>query len=276
MKPEQYLEHIDRLIRQRPAAAPALRSYGELVRLMVKAEPAHDPKIPEHEYLEIRRKDGFPLFSGKNLPLDLGAAAALLKKFFAHLSKTNRKDQAGLAKALEQSKNDPQWIGRLFKNILRHDEKALEVMAGQVSLDPQTLLFLGKTALRPSFSDLRRLMKKIIDEKPWGLGYCLLCGSQPDMARFTKTGKRSLHCELCGQEWAFSRIGCPFCDNRDPENLGYFEAEGEEGLRVYSCNSCHRYLKTIDSRVFEEVAPLELESLATLHLDLIANRSGYK
>jgi len=64
--------------------------------------------------------------------------------------------------------------------------------------------------------------------------------------------------------------------NRDPEDLGYFEAEGEEGLRVYFCNSCHRYLKTIDSRVFEEVAPLELESLATLHLDLIAEENGYK
>jgi len=273
---EDYLKHIERLIRQRPAAAPALGLYGELARLMIGAESVHEPKIPDREHLEIRRKNGFPLFSRNKPPLDLGAAAGLLKQFFACTSKTDREDQAGLVEALEQSENDPQWTDSLFKAILNRDERVLEVLAGQVSLDPLTLLFLGKTALRPSFSILRRLMAEIVHEKPWEQGCCPLCGSQPDMACFTKAGKRRLHCELCGTQWSFARIGCPFCENRDPESLGFFEAEGEEGLRVYVCNSCHRYLKTIDSRVFEEVAPLELESLATLHLDLIANQNGYK
>lgn len=273
---ENYLKHVDRLIRQRPAAAPALQSYAGLARLMTRAEPAHEPKRPEQEPLEIRKKEGFPFFSRPDLPVDLGAAASLLNRFFAYLSKTDRQDQAGLARALEQEKSDPQWTFSLLKAILEQDEKALASMAGQVSLDPRTLLFLGKTALKPSFSVLRHLMSEIVDKNPWGRGCCPLCGSQPDMACFTKTGKRRLHCELCGTQWIFVRIGCPFCENRDPESLGFFEAEGEEGLRVYVCNSCHGYLKTIDSCVFEEVAPLELESLATLHLDLIAEQNGYR
>jgi len=208
--------------------------------------------------------------------LDFEATSFLLNRFFSYLSETKRKDKSGLAKALEQSEKGLEWNDRLFAAILKQDEHMLAALAGEVDLDPLTLLFLGKTALRPSLEAFRRLMEEIMDEKPWHYGYCPLCGSPPDMACFTRTGKRSLHCELCGQEWAFTRIGCPFCDNRDPENLGYFEAEGEEGWRVYFCNSCHRYLKTIDSRVFEEVAPLELESLATLHLDLVANRNGYQ
>ncbi len=269
---ENYLKHIARLIRQRPAATPALKSYAGLARIMTRAEP----KRPKNGHLEIRRKEGLPLFSRQDLPVDFGAAASLLSEFFVYLSKTDREDQAGLAKAREQGENDPRWIGSVFKAILEQDEKALEVMAAQVGLDPRTLLFLGKTALRPSFSALRCLMAEIVDKIPWEQGCCPLCGSQPDMAYFTKAGKRRLHCELCGTQWTFARIGCPFCNNEEPENLGYFEAEEEEGLRVYFCGSCHRYLKTIDSRVFEEVAPLELESLATLHLDLIAEQKGYK
>ena len=276
MKSERYLKHIERLIRQRPSSGPSLRAYGELAHLMIQSEPAHQPKTAIDEHLQINGKDGVPLFSRKDLPLDFVAASLLLNRFFSHLSDTERKDKSGLAKALKQSEKDVRWNDRLFAAILKQDEHVLAAMAGGVGLVPLTLLFLGKTALRPSLEAFRHLMEDIIDEKPWDHGHCPLCGSQPDMARFTKTGKRSLHCELCGQEWAFTRIGCPFCLNRDPEGLGYFEVEGEEGLRVYFCNVCHKYLKTIDSRVFEEVAPLELESLATLHLDLVANRSGYK
>ena len=269
---ENYLKHIARLIRQRPAAAPALQSYAGLARIMTRAEP----KRPKHGHLEIRRKEGRPLFSRQDLPVDFGAAASLLNQFFADLSKMDREDQAGLAKALEQAENDPRWTGSVFKAILEQDEKALEVIASQVGLDPRTLLFLGKTALRPSSESLRCMMQESIHEKNWDHGYCPLCGSQPDMACFTKTGKRQLHCELCGEKWAFSRIGCPFCNNEEQKDLGYFEAEEEEGLRVYFCSSCHRYLKTIDTRIFEEIAPLELESLATLHLDVIAHESGFK
>ncbi|MCP4579021.1 MAG: formate dehydrogenase accessory protein FdhE [Deltaproteobacteria bacterium] len=273
---EDYLKHIDRLIRQRPSAAPALQSFRELARLMIQAAPTLDAKIPEQSHLEIRREEGFPLFSRDDLPVDFGAAAALFNQSFKYLSETDREDRTGLQKALKQSEKDPQWTEGLFKAILKQDEKALAAMAGQVGLDHPVLLFLGKTALRPSLLALRHLMGESLHEKEWGHGHCPLCGSQPDMAYFTKRGKRRLHCELCGEEWAFARIGCPFCNNEKQEDLGYFEAEGEEGLRVYFCRSCRRYIKTIDGRVFEEIAPLELESLATLHLDVIAHENGFK
>ncbi len=177
---------------------------------------------------------------------------------------------------LKKFKTDPQWDNKLLNAILQQDETGLNSMAKEVGLDPGVLLFLGKTALRPSLMALGCLMEKDMENEPWEKGYCPLCGSEPDMAWFTKTGKRLLQCELCGKQWAFARIACPFCNNREQRELGYLEAEGEEGLRIYFCKSCLRYLKTVDSRVFEEVAPLELESLATLHLDLIAGQNGYK
>jgi FdhE protein len=271
-----YLKHIDRLIEQRPAARPALISYRELASLMVQAKPILNAKRPESAHLEIQRKEGFPLFAREDLPVDFASASTLLSRFFEYLGETDREDHAALSNALKRSEEDLQWNNKLLKAILEQGEPNLNVMAEQVALDPGVLLFLGKTALRPSLIALRHLMESRMDEKEWDNGYCPLCGSQPDMACFNKKGKRRLHCELCGQEWTFARIGCPFCNERTQESLGYLEPETEEGLRVYCCQSCQRYLKTIDGRVFEEVAPLEVESLAALHLDLIAQDNGFK
>ncbi len=65
MKSERYLKHIERLIRQRPSSGPSLRSYGELARLMIQAEPAHEQKTAKNKHLQINGKDGVPPFSRK-------------------------------------------------------------------------------------------------------------------------------------------------------------------------------------------------------------------
>jgi len=42
-----------------------------------------------------------------------------------------------------------------------------------------------------------------------------------------------------------------------------------------TCEKCHQYLKTIDTRMMEMIDP-ELEDIATLHLDLLASQKGYR
>jgi FdhE protein len=273
---QDLVQHIDRLIQQRPAAKTALAPFRELALLMIQVDPHVKPVELEKGVMDIKQQEGFPLFSKEDLPLDFDAAADLLKKFLEHLGATDRNDREGLKKALKKADDTGEWSGNLFKTILEQDEKALSLIAREVDLDSKVLQFLGQVALTPSIYALRDALSSNIDTDGWDYGYCPLCGSQPDMAYFAKSGKRYLHCELCGEEWVFSRIRCPFCDNRDQETLGYFEAEEEEGFRVYFCRECMRYLKTIDKKTFEEVAPLELENLATIHLDLLANKNEFK
>jgi len=273
---QDLVQHIDRLIRQRPAAKTALAPFRELALLMIQVDPQVKPVELKKEVMDIKQQEGFPLFSRDDLPLDFDAAAALLRKFLGHLGATDRDDREGLKKALKKARDTDGWPRNLFKIILRQDEDALTLIAGEVDLDPKIIQFLGQVALTPSIYALHDALSANIDTDGWDYGYCPLCGSQPNMAYFAKTGRRYLHCELCGEEWAFSRIRCPFCDNRDQETLGYFEAEEEEGFRVYFCRECMRYLKTIDKKAFEEVAPLELENLATIHLDLLANENKFK
>jgi len=273
---QDFISHIDRLMRQRPASRPALAPFRELAALMAQTAPNPRPVEIVKEIRDIQQREGFPLFSREDLPLDFDASAGLLRKFLTHLGQADREDSKGLRKALKEADSAEDWPARLFRSILKQDATSLGEMATEVDLDPGVLGFLGKTALRPSIERLRETVSGDIDTTGWDKGYCPVCGSQPDMAYFAKTGKRHLHCELCGEEWPFPRIQCPFCNTQEQEKLGYFEAEQEEGLRVYFCRECLRYIKTIDKRAFEETAPLELEYLATIHLDLLAQKNGFK
>ena len=272
---DSILKHIDRIIRQRPASGPALSSFRDLAVLMEGPLPEIRP-IPENTPVEdMKREEGFPLFARGDLPVDMDGATRLLEKFLEHLKDKNRKDREGIGKALGRCKADPQWARALFTAVLNGKTSRLSAIAGGVDLDPGVLRFLGHLALRPSFQAIRKAVSGRLDREHWGEAYCPLCGSRPGMAFFAKTGKRHLHCGLCGEEWAFDRLRCPFCGNDTQEDLGYFQAEQEEGFRVDFCRKCNRYIKTVDRRVLEEAAPMDLENLATLHLDILATREGF-
>ena len=273
---QDLLKHIDRIIQQRPVATEVLTAFRELVIIMGEVRPETKPVTLEDRLKEIKREEGFPVFSRGDLPIDFDSASELLKRFLGHLGAAEREDGEGLKKAMEKTEGEPEWTKRLLKALLRDDMKALSRIAKGVDLEPEVLRFLGGVALNPSLSALRGSITDTLDKAGWEHGYCPLCGSRPDIACFERTGKRYLHCELCGEEWPFPRVRCPFCDNHDHETLGYFQAEEEEGFRVDFCRKCQRYVKTVDRRVFEEPAPLELENLATLHLDVLAAEHGFK
>lgn len=273
---EELLQHIDRLIAQRPVSKEALVSYRELVALMGEVAPQPRNIRLEGRLKHVKKEEGFPLFSRNDLPLDFEASSALMSKFLDHLAATKREDVDGLKKALDLTKSDSDWASRLFRAVLEKDDKNLRRMGKETDLDPKALQFLAQLALKPSLQALRNSVSEEIDKGGWDYGYCPLCGSQPNMAYFDKTGKRHLHCELCGEEWPHPRLDCPFCRAQAQKSLGYFHSEQEEGFRVDFCRNCNRYIKTVDKRIVEDAAPMEVEYLATIHLDLLANRHGFK
>jgi FdhE protein len=71
------------------------------------------------------------------------------------------------------------------------------------------------------------------------------------------------------------RIKCPFCGNEEQQTLAYFTVEDDEMHRVDVCNACKRYIKTVDFRTAKDEANLEVEAIATLHLDMLASEEGY-
>lgn len=115
------------------------------------------------------------------------------------------------------------------------------------------------------------------DLQLWDSGRCPVCGAWPHFGRLeSETGGRVLECWLCGVDWNYPRLQCPYCENADQEKLGFFSPKGEDDRRVYFCRECGRYVKIIDSRSQGREPMLHLVNLATLALDLAAWKEGFR
>ena len=82
--------------------------------------------------------------------------------------------------------------------------------------------------------------------------------------------RRYLVCGRCATQWRYGRTMCPFCE-ADSQKLAGIEIEGESGLRVDYCESCHGYLKTYDGHGDEQIL---LADWTSLHLDQLALDRG--
>jgi FdhE protein len=83
-----------------------------------------------------------------------------------------------------------------------------------------------------------------------------------------------LGCALCGLEWIFERILCPACFEENPHKLSSFRDDGHPTVRIEACETCRRYVKSID--LSEDARPLpEVDDLVSIAMDLWAVGQGY-
>jgi FdhE protein len=273
---DELLERIDRLIQQKPMYQEALLVYRELLGFLAEMQPVITYEAGDALVHEIKAREGFPLFSRGDLPIDHEGAVLLFQRLLDHLSSTKRKDRASLEQALKRVQAEPAWVRDVIWAFLSGDEGRIITMSQEVTLSPVVVKFLAHMSLQPSMRSLRELTTEGIRGSTWNYGYCPLCGSPPNMAYLSDEGKRFLHCGLCGYEWHYARLKCPFCGEERAKELGYFTSEEDEGYRVDFCKKCRRYIKTLDMRLIGFPAPLELENLITLHLDVLAQKQGLK
>ena len=123
--------------------------------------------------------------------------------------------------------------------------------------------------------NMKQINKKV-DFSLWRESYCPVCGQTAVIARHrSEDGARVFECWLCHAEWIFPRLECPYCHNSDQKKLRFFYVTGDKARQVHVCEKCKRYLKTIDGKIMEKDALLEIEAIATCYLDELAMREGY-
>lgn len=148
------------------------------------------------------------------------------------------------------------------------------VLAGNVN--GRLLEDIIQASLRPLLASYSKTVLSHITQEEWRKGYCPVCGGKPDFAFLEKEyGARWLVCSRCDTEWLFQRLECPYCGAVDQSALSYFT--DDKGLyRLYVCERCKCYLKTIDLRQAESDVLIPLERLLTLDIDAQAQENGYK
>ncbi|MCD6569671.1 MAG: formate dehydrogenase accessory protein FdhE [Deltaproteobacteria bacterium] len=144
----------------------------------------------------------------------------------------------------------------------------------EVEVEDEAVVHILINAAVKEYMNLFRQHNKDLLPKEWQEGMCPFCSSYPKIAFDSETG-RTLFCVICGHNWSFPRIKCPFCSNTDHNLLGYFEADGIDGVRVYYCKVCNRYIKVIDLKTRDAKDP-ETQDILTLEMDELAVKEGFK
>lgn len=131
-------------------------------------------------------------------------------------------------------------------------------------------------ALKPLLVKEVSALAGLIDQERWRRGYCPVCGGSADFGYLQKDNSaRFLVCNRCDTEWLFQRLQCPYCKNNDQSKLSFFT--DDKGLyRLYVCEECRCYLKTLDQRQVEGEILLPLERFLTLYIDRQAQEKGYQ
>ena len=170
----------------------------------------------------------------------------------------------------------------LLHNIALYNKQELEKYIKEIGMDKDTQLdseiitFVIFMSLSPFYSMNMKQINKKVDFSLWRESYCPVCGQTAVIARHrSEDGARVFECWLCHAEWIYPRLECPYCHNSDQKKLRFFYVTGDKARQVHVCEKCKRYLKTIDGKIMEKDALLEIEAIATCYLDELAKREGY-
>jgi FdhE protein len=227
---------------------------------------------------------GFPLVDFAEGELDLEAPEAYFRDLLEIGKKKSPEESARILEELASGALSYEALVRnSFTESLEElpeegedageEERAAE---GEDEVFDLLTLFVEES-LRPSLEKIAEWYAPLLKKKGWNEGFCPICGREPKLAEIrSDEGTRFLFCNQCGYEWSYLRLKCPFCGNDDQDTLAYFSVEGEEQYRVDVCNNCNRYIKTVDFRKMNRPACLDVEDLATIHLDILANEEGYE
>ena len=248
-----------------------------LEQLKTKAKVEYRPPEIGIDRAIIRAREGFPMLSRADFPIDSQLATLLFRSICRITKGENEKlkiEVENIQRALRRKRID---LEVCFKKALEGDHGYLSRTAEDVGIDPGVMNFLLHTTIKPLVEVVASHLKDMVDEDAWDRGYCPICGSQPLMGELRgEEGKRIWMCSFCGTEWRGKRLMCPFCENSDHHTLRYFHTEKERAYRIDICDKCKRYIKTVDSRQFVDEIFLFVEDIGTLHLDILAAEKGFK
>jgi len=262
-----YKEYLDERVKCYPFIHGMISFYKGLFDIWDEAQT--DDLSPLFS-LERYSKGLHVLDVGKIGDIDFAKSVATAGKIFRQMGGYHKEKGMGMANPSREE------IVNFITNGLRREDRFKNAPL--------------KWILKPSFRYTMETFKLPMgkgDEggDPWDVGRCPICYSPPGMAqigRMTQEGteQRYLSCCFCGYRWLFDRFACPGCGNDKPEKLGFFVGESgcDQGTRAVSCEECKTYIKTIFITCREDSKTpmdLDIEDVATIPLDIIADQRGY-
>jgi len=224
------------------------------------------------DVIKKRTGQGKPLIKFSELVLDW----ALLRDTFAKVTAIFT-EYPGLFGPVPQELKELKPSRFPSKKAVKAWFDGTDLPAGTVSDNGSEALVknLIQASIKPFLVQYSTALIGLVDQERWRRGYCPVCGGNPDIGFLDlESGSRWLVCTRCDAEWIFKRLECPYCNSADQNALAYFT--DDEGLyRLYVCEQCKHYLKTVDLRQAKSEVLIPLERVLTLDIDSQARELGY-
>ena len=275
---DQIKQAVKTLTQIRPSYSGMLSFYGKIfiaqeeAKSDINLDPIHIPP----DVLKVKTEEKLPLVNMKDFVVDIEAGEKLIHKI-CQILKTATEEMAICADALLKAIGDRVQPDELFASLLSADDDFFKQTAQKLSIDKKTLAFITYSSIKPSVAICAEQLSTYLEQdQPTEKGYCPICGNLPGLSTLHDEGRRYLHCSFCWHEWLSRRVYCPFCDNSDSKSLHYFFSEEEKDYRIYVCDQCKNYLKTVDARITNRLLYLPLEQISSLHLDFKAQEMGFE
>jgi FdhE protein len=256
---------------ERPDLARTLDLHIALITARAEVAPAVSPECLEQARARIAR--GQTALALDHLDVDWESVARLAEtvcRIAASYEPEHADAFARIASRLSLKAEDQDAMRGLAAQCL-----ADQCAKRDPDSDHELLAFALNQALHPFLQAYAAAAAPLLKEFRWDRGHCPVCGGSPDFAALEgEVGERRLLCALCDAEWQHRRVGCPSCGNENSRSLGYFPTD-KGPYRLYVCEQCRDYLKTVDLRETWLRRPLPVERILTVGLDVSATQLGY-
>jgi FdhE protein len=229
-------------------------------------------------------KDGFPLVEKSRIELPSDQFSDTFHKVSFFIAEQRQPLKSKILEILKNVKDQNVDLQKLVQlNLKKGPDQRLEPNHNEQNNNHAILDLLIKISLKPFGRAYGTALASYLpsQDDSWLQPYCPICGSSPLLAYIKgEEGRRYLLCSWCDTPWTFQRIRCPSCQNMDQKNLSYFRLENDTKEKerdwISVCKKCKKYIKTLDFRNRLVEDDLWIKDLATLHLDLLAEREGYE
>jgi FdhE protein len=259
---------------RRPALATPLQLWTDLISRWADWElPPLAPLAWSAAACRERWERGVPLLAEASLALAPESVEPLLGPVIERIagaSLERHESLRRLAQAWDRGEIGP-------ASLLPIDEKqGASMVAERFGLPGPLVAMLAVAALRPALTVFLASVRELPDGV-WRPAGCPWCGSPAAWSDLQEDGRRRLACHTCAGAWSVPGRRCPFCETWQSGALEQLVARGiEEGYVVDGCRTCRGYIKGIDRRQRRRGHSALVEDWSTPHLDLIAERQGFR
>lgn len=252
---QRRIRRAEELARKYPFAAEILRFYAEIARFQKDLYDRLEDSTRQQDRTKAQ-------VAG---PPELGLLLARFRPFLSVVEKSGPAPLAQVARQLDAGSNDShtQLLNAFWDGMATPDAPA----------GPEQ--FFARAFLQPYAEFVRFRSDRRWDG--YTLSLCPFCGRAPGVGVLRPLGdggQRSLVCSFCQAEWEFRRIVCAGCGEEDHRKLPVYTAAELAHVRVECCDTCKRYLKTVDLTKSGLAEPL-VDEMAAVPLDLWAQERGY-